>query len=204
MLCPHLFAYSTERRPLTTRTCSMRDESTLDLPPEFWVNLLSISSRLLFDCFRTHAIKELTSLSSRFNPVERVHLALQHDIDAWLEPAYRSIILDKTPLSFADAGKLPWEIAALLFRSREIFHSQKAPSSSGVAPIAGHGFTTTSAPPFHFSITSGGGSCFGLPEDQLRKEVAPKRSAQAILAEQLNLLQKYREEVRIQHAQGPE
>lgn len=160
---------------------------------EYWVNLLSISSRLLFDHFRTLAVKELTSLSARFTSLDKVRLALQYDIDAWLEPAYRSIILDKKILSFEDAGKLPWETAALLFRCREIYHSQKPASS------AAHGasFATMTYPSSNFPMSSGGASCFGVPEDQL---TAHKRDAESILAEQLDLLRKYRDDLRVRHS----
>ena len=69
-----------------------------------------------FDTVRDKAIEELTRLVR--GPVQRIALARQFHIPAWIEPALVSLA-QADMLSSADLQQLGWDTAAKLFLVRE-------------------------------------------------------------------------------------
>lgn len=178
-----------------------RMHEDFDISTHDWIHLLSISSRLLFDRIRDHAIKVLTSPSSGITPVDKALLALKYDIDEWLEPAYTAIILDKNTLSFEEIARLPGELSTLLLRSREIYHHGDNLLLPPM-PFIDSG-TSTSTMNDQLAVTrSTGAVSFGVYANESFKTLPHKRAAHwhAIWAEQLELFQKYHEAERAKHS----
>lgn len=160
---------------------------------DHWTHLLSIATRLLFDRIRRHAITKLTY--SQLRPLNMVVLALKYDVGQWLEPAYTVIVCDHTTLSFEDLSLLPWTIATMLLRAREIYHhSDNAiipPNSSSTPSTSNAAGNNKTA--FVFSTNPGPSTGFGLFGRAL--DSTHKRTATVIIAEQLLLLKKYQDTV---------
>ncbi|KAI1792689.1 hypothetical protein LXA43DRAFT_886967, partial [Ganoderma leucocontextum] len=57
-----------------------------------WVSLLRISTLLHFAKIREHAIRELSARRTALAPVDAILLAREHDLPAWLGPAYAELV----------------------------------------------------------------------------------------------------------------
>ncbi|EED86019.1 predicted protein [Postia placenta Mad-698-R] len=84
-----------------------------------WIALLSIASRYMLDGIRSRAIRELELQHSSIVPVERIVLAVKHDIPQWLKPAYSELCLRDRALSSHEAGSLGLPTAIRLAEARE-------------------------------------------------------------------------------------
>lgn len=156
-----------------------------------WTRLLMISTRLEFDGIRRHAIAKL-SVDWRYpiTPIHKLSLALKYDVEEWLEPAYADIVAGKESLSFKEAGQLPWDIAAMLFRSREIYHHPD----------------NVMMPSTHTSAKSPPTFSFGTPGSVPAAPVAEaiyKRTAKLIVAEQLKMLKQFKDDERAKLSTEP-
>jgi hypothetical protein len=89
-----------------------------------WLELLPISTRLLFDAVRARAIEEITSRLDEVSPFDIIALAVKHDVTQWLKPAYQRIVTRNDPITQAEACKLPFHITIMLTRSRERYQGQ--------------------------------------------------------------------------------
>ena len=85
------------------------------------------------DKIRQRAIRELTSLS--VDPVDKIVLAVKHNIPDWLAPAYVSLCLRPTTLEENEARRLGWSVTVKLFRAREEVRAFQ----SGSSAFAPHG-----------------------------------------------------------------
>ena len=93
------------------------------------------------DKIRQRAIRELTSLS--VDPVDKIVLAVKHNIPDWLAPAYVSLCLRPTTLEENEARRLGWSVTVKLFRAREEVRAlgSRGPQSglSSFGPPVPHG-----------------------------------------------------------------
>ena len=81
-------------------------------------NLLSISTRFDFERIRQLAISRLERLQI-LDPIEKIVLAVKHDIPQWLAPAYEALCQRPNPLNEGEARKIGWTKAVLVARARE-------------------------------------------------------------------------------------
>ncbi|EMD36833.1 hypothetical protein CERSUDRAFT_114748 [Gelatoporia subvermispora B] len=86
---------------------------------EEWSDLLSISSRLLFDNLRQVCLANIERAVDQLDPVQRIVLAQNHDIPQWLESAYIALCVRSNPLDDAEAAQLGFETAFHIARLRE-------------------------------------------------------------------------------------
>ncbi|KAI0267508.1 hypothetical protein BC834DRAFT_871626 [Gloeopeniophorella convolvens] len=100
--------------------------STLDYKPTIddWLSILSISTRFIFDKVREKAIAEITARLNDLDPFELIAGAEKHNIDQWLMPAYRRIVLRSALVSEREALNIPLSTSIMLMRSRERFWKQ--------------------------------------------------------------------------------
>ena len=99
----------------------MHDENTFTL--ESWISLLSFSTRFICDKIRARAIREIEAIQSRVEPVERIVLAVRHNVPQWLTGAYQELCQRQDSLSEAEGEKLGLSTVIKLMRAREILLS---------------------------------------------------------------------------------
>jgi hypothetical protein len=84
-----------------------------------WIAILSISTRLIFEKVRQRAIKEITIRLDEIEPFQLISLAIKYDVQQWLKPAYRRIVMRAGLITHAEALQVPFPMAVMLMRSRE-------------------------------------------------------------------------------------
>ena len=84
---------------------------------EDWTRLLSISHQFGIDKIRNRAITALQGMG--LSPVERIVLAVNHDIPTWLTPAYVDLCERKEPLREDEARELGLSTTVKLACARE-------------------------------------------------------------------------------------
>jgi len=99
----------------------MHDEHTSTL--ESWVSLLSFSTRFICDKTRARSIRELEAIQSQVDPIERIVLAVQHNIPQWLSGAYQELCQRHNPLSEEEGERLGLPTVIKLMKAREILLS---------------------------------------------------------------------------------
>ena len=99
----------------------MHDEQTFTL--ESWVSLLSFSTRFVCDKIRARSIRELEATQARVDPIERIVLAVRHNIPQWLSGAYQELCQRQDSLSEEEGERLGLPTVIKLMRAREILLS---------------------------------------------------------------------------------
>jgi len=99
----------------------MHDEYTFTL--ESWVSLLSFSTRFICDKIRARSIRELEAIQSRVDPIERIVLAVRHNIPQWLSGAYQELCQRHDSLSEQEGERLGLAAVIKLMKAREILLS---------------------------------------------------------------------------------
>lgn len=94
------------------------------LLPENWISLLSFATRFLCDKIRKRAIREIEEGHSKLDPVERVVLAVTHNIPQWLVPAYQELCQRQETLTEEEGEKLGLSTVIKLMRARETLMNQ--------------------------------------------------------------------------------
>jgi hypothetical protein len=84
-----------------------------------WIVMLSISTRLICEKVRKRATKEISARAREVDPFELIKLAVKHDVEKWLKPAYRRIVVRSDPITHQEALKLPIHMAVMVMRARE-------------------------------------------------------------------------------------
>ena len=100
----------------------MHDEHAFTL--ESWVSLLAFSTRFICDKIRARSIRELEAIQSRVDPIERIVLAVRHNIPQWLSGAYQELCQRQDPLSEEEGERLGLSTVIKLMRARETLLSQ--------------------------------------------------------------------------------
>jgi hypothetical protein len=85
-----------------------------------WIAILSISTRFIFKRVRQRAITEITKRLDEIEPFDLIGMAIKCDVEMWLKPAYRRIVLRNNSLiTHKEALRVPFAMAVMLMRSRE-------------------------------------------------------------------------------------
>jgi len=124
----------------------MHDEHTFTL--ESWVSLLAFSTRFICDKTRARSIRELEAIQSQVDPIERIVLAVRHNIPQWLSGAYQELCQRQDSLSEEEGERLGLSTVIKLMRAREILLSQsdmRDPRSMSRMSRTGMSSTSTSA-----------------------------------------------------------
>lgn len=87
---------------------------------ESWVSLLAFSTRFVCDKIRARSIRELEAIQSSVDPIERIVLAVRHNIPQWLNEAYQELCQRQDSLSEEEGEKLGLSTVIKLMRAREI------------------------------------------------------------------------------------
>ena len=96
----------------------MHDEYAPTL--ESWVSLLAFSTRFFCDKIRVRSIRELEAIQSRVDPIERIVLAVRHNIPQWLSGAYQELCQRQDSLSEEEGERLGLSTVIKLMKAREI------------------------------------------------------------------------------------
>ncbi|PSS08873.1 hypothetical protein PHLCEN_2v3440 [Hermanssonia centrifuga] len=102
---------------------------------DFWIRLLSISTRLSFERARTRAIEEIDRYGDLIDPVEKITLARNCDVPEWLTPAYERICMRIKPLDLDEAKVVGMETAVLLGQAREAIRKRSIKDSPKHPPL---------------------------------------------------------------------
>lgn len=84
---------------------------------EEWTLLLSISTRFKMEKVRNRAIREIGHFE--LDAVDKIVLAVNHDVPAWLKPAYVVLCQREEPIREEEAEKLGLSVMVKLARARE-------------------------------------------------------------------------------------
>lgn len=125
----------------------MHDENTFSL--ESWIALLSFSTRFICDKIRARSVREIESFQSQLDPVERVVLAVRHNVPRWLNGAYQELCQRTNTLSEEEGEKLGLSTVIKLMKARETLLSEsdiRGPRFAGSGLPRPHGMSST-----HFS-----------------------------------------------------
>lgn len=123
-----------------------------DVP--FWSDLLSISTRFLFDEVRESAISNLTGLAT---PVEKIYLAKKYDVPNWLQASYESLCKRPAPIELWEAERMGWDTSVLLAKAREKLRDErlrtpspppKHPAPRPASPLFSPGSSRPPSPSF--------------------------------------------------------
>ncbi|KAH9931576.1 uncharacterized protein B0H18DRAFT_872039 [Fomitopsis serialis] len=95
----------------------MFDNCGVTLPQ--WIDILRVSKLFVCDNLVDRAIKEIHQHRPRIDPVEKIVLAVRHNIADWLAPSYAAICQRAQPLNSEEGHKLRLETTVLLARARE-------------------------------------------------------------------------------------
>jgi hypothetical protein len=101
---------------LNDKKCRMHDT----FPLESWISLLSFSTRFICDKIRARSIREIESVQSRVEPVERIVLAVRHNVSQWLSRAYQELCQRQESLSEEEGEKLGLSTVIKLMKAREM------------------------------------------------------------------------------------
>jgi hypothetical protein len=84
-----------------------------------WIVILSISTRLICEKVRERATKEISARLGEVDPFELIGLAVKHDVEKWLKPAYRRIVVRQKLITHRESLKVPIHMVVMLMRARE-------------------------------------------------------------------------------------
>lgn len=140
------YASSTLRKPLFERGKKKIGSSPLtrydldDADLEYWVNLLSVSTRLRFSRIRARAIRTIDSKFKSMCPVEKFASGVMFDIEEWIFSSFSKICQREKPLSDVEARKLDIVTVARIARAREAMYNVSAPTSSSADRVVKEAF----------------------------------------------------------------
>ncbi|KAH7916587.1 hypothetical protein BJ138DRAFT_289051 [Hygrophoropsis aurantiaca] len=89
------------------------------LPKSFaeWRSVLRLSTMWGFDNARDQAIKSIGAMT--MDPVDKISLAKDYDVDEWLVPAIHDLVKRKEPIGVKDVEKLGLDLALKVAAIRE-------------------------------------------------------------------------------------
>jgi len=129
-------------------TLRMHNETTPSLLA--WTSLLSISTRFDMQRVRSRAIMEIDTFYPAIDPVDKVVLAVKHNVPKWLPLAYAALCQRADPIEIEEGQKLGLETTVLLAKARERVRNspnlRHLPTESFV-PISSGGLNRKEAEP---------------------------------------------------------
>ncbi|KAH9993316.1 hypothetical protein BJV74DRAFT_833458 [Russula compacta] len=154
----------------------MHDDYTPSLTD--WIAMLSISTRFIFEKVRERAIKEITARLDEVEPFELIQLAIKYDVEQWVKPAYRRIVIRSSPITHTEALKVPFHMAVMLMRSREKYWK-----NDGVSGVSGS--------PMQPAVAAGGGAFggFGNSTSKSNSNHNTRASADLIIDQEIKLME---------------
>ncbi|KAJ7788782.1 hypothetical protein B0H14DRAFT_3575732, partial [Mycena olivaceomarginata] len=90
----------------------------LSMPKDEWISVLKLSTQWYFLDARDLAIKQLND-RPEIGSVERILLARQYDVAAWLRMGYNDLAKRGEGISLEDAATIGWETTVRLYQTRE-------------------------------------------------------------------------------------
>lgn len=112
-----------------------------ELSIQYWIDLLSISTKYELDLIIPIAIKGIDAFRPEIDPVEKYALAIRYNVEAWEASSFKMLSRRPDPLTVEEAKKLGVVIATEVFRERERVRSEvnhvvtvtaRAPSNSTI------------------------------------------------------------------------
>ena len=86
---------------------------------QYWVNLLSISTKYHLELIRPIAIKGIDAYRPEIDPVEKYALAVKYMVDGWKDSSFKMLCDRPAPLTIPEAEKLGVAIVTQIFTKRE-------------------------------------------------------------------------------------
>jgi hypothetical protein len=111
-----------------------------DADLEYWVNLLSVSTRLRFSRVRARAIRTMDSKFESMCPVEKFSVGAMFDVQGWGFSSFSKICQREKPLTDAEARKLDIVTVARIARAREKMYNVSAPTPFPVDKVVKEAF----------------------------------------------------------------
>ncbi|KAK7024955.1 hypothetical protein R3P38DRAFT_3356199 [Favolaschia claudopus] len=90
----------------------------LSMPKDDWISVLKLSTQWYFIDARELAIQQLND-RPEIGSIERILLARQYDVAAWLRMGYNDLARREEGISLEDAAKIGWETTVRLYQTRE-------------------------------------------------------------------------------------
>jgi hypothetical protein len=97
-----------------------------DPPLTVWISLLKLATRFEFPHLRTRAIREIESdsPSAELDPIDKIVLARDCDIEGWLVPCYEALCHRPQGLKDEEAARIGVKTASRVWRAREALRKQ--------------------------------------------------------------------------------
>ena len=178
--------------------CLNRGEPSLN----YWINILSVSTKYQLDLIRPIAIKGIDTYKPEIDPVEKNVLGAKYGIKEWEASSFEVLCQRPKPLTDKEAQKLGAVLVATIFREREVrlrsdttggqtagtldpfvelTDSTRGPTAAP-DPVPGppgatqsNGVSTTSAVTNDKSVTNSTNSTPTTPDDITVKPTSPKK-----------------------------
>ncbi|KAF8216988.1 hypothetical protein K438DRAFT_1704114 [Mycena galopus ATCC 62051] len=99
-------------------SCGRDIPQILTMSKDEWISVLKLSTQWYFLDARDLAIKQLDN-RPEIGSVERILLARQYDVAAWLRMGYTDLARRDEGISLEDAAKIGWETTVRLYQTRE-------------------------------------------------------------------------------------
>ena len=95
---------------------------------EYWINLLSVSTRLRFSRIRARAVQTIDSKFESMCPVDKFSIGEMLNVEEWMFPSFSKVCQREKPLSDAEARKLDIVTVARIARAREAMYNISVPT----------------------------------------------------------------------------
>lgn len=111
-----------------------------DTKLEYWVDLLSVSTRLRFGRIRARAVRTIDSKFESMCPVEKFAIGVTFGVDQWNFSSFSKICHREKPLSDVEARKLDIVTVARIARARERIYNFSVPTSFSADTVVKEAF----------------------------------------------------------------
>jgi len=111
-----------------------------DVNLEYWVDLLSVSTRLKFGRIRARAIRTIDSKFESMCPVEKFAIGVMFDVEKWVFSSFSKICQREKPMSDAEARRLDIVTVARIARAREAIYNFSVPTTFSADAVVREAF----------------------------------------------------------------
>jgi hypothetical protein len=101
---------------------------------QYWVNLLSISTKYQLEPIRLVAIKEIDAYTPEIDLIEKYALATKYVVKEWETSSFKILCQRPNPLTVEEATKLGVVVVTEVFRERERIHSMPDTANEASSP----------------------------------------------------------------------
>jgi len=100
-----------------------------DTSPEYWIDLLSVATRLRFTRIRARAIRTIDTKFECLCAVEKLIAGVKFNVEEWIFSSFSNLCRREKPLNDAEARRLGIVTVTRIARAREVIYNPSASTS---------------------------------------------------------------------------